>query len=308
MSETPIELVKNKLLSMAASGIYVNFQPDILQNTYNEISKFLSVNAESIDTIELFNLYEMQFYISLMTNHDVEAKTSLDRLVDQFGFEKSQRVKLLQSIYFEAMGDDEAAMKVLGQNADELKLSRRLVTFSRKPDNNEDYIASLNYYLDLQPSDVITWAELADEYKKIGHYEKGIHCLQEILLQEPYAYNIFYKVGLFYYYQFLQEFTNKTQDKKDKLLEAISVLNNAKNNFLRSIEICDSYSTSWLGIYLISKLDFNQTLLNKLADNKQVKIYLEDNSKLEALSKQKIIKFNTLDGEEEFDNFLNKHV
>lgn len=308
MSETSIELVKNKLLSIAASGIYVNFQPVTLQNTYNEISEFLSVNAESIDTIELFNLYELQFYISLMTNHDVEAKTNLDRLVDQFGFEKSQRVKLLQSIYFEAMGDDEAAMKVLGQNADELRLSRRLVTFSRKPDNNEDYIASLNYYLDLQPSDVITWAELADEYKKVGHYEKAIHCLQEILLQEPYAYNIFYKVGLLYYYQFLQEFNNKTQDKKDRLLEAMSVLNNAKNNFLRSIEICDSYSTSWLGIYLITKLDLNQALSNKLADNKQVRIYLEDNSKLEALSKQKIIKFNKLDGEEEFDNFFNKHV
>lgn len=308
MSETSINLVKDKLLSIAASGIYVNFQPDVLQNTYNEITLFLSVNAESIDTIELFNLYELQFYISLMTNHDVEAKTCLDRLVDQFGSEKSQRVKLLQSIYFEAIGDDEAAMKMLGQNADELKLSRRLVTFSRKPDNNEDYIASLNYYLDLQPSDAITWAELANEYKKIGHYEKAIHCLQEILLQEPSAYNVFYKVGLFYYYKFLQEFSNKTLDKKDRQLEAMSILNNAKNNFLRSIEICDSYSSSWLGIYLIAKSDFNQTLSNKLADNKQVKTYLKENLKLEVISKQNVIKLNELNGEEEFTKFLNKYT
>lgn len=78
--------------------------PQASQTIYNELAQFLSINAESIDTIELFNLYELQFYISLITNHDVEAKTCLDRLVDQFGFEKSQRVKLLKSIYFEAMG------------------------------------------------------------------------------------------------------------------------------------------------------------------------------------------------------------
>ena len=192
-------------------------------------------------------------------------------------------------------GDEQAAMKVLGQNADELRLSKRLVTFSRKSDDNVEYIASLNYYLDLQLSDIISWAELADEYKKIEHYDKAIHCLQEILLQEPYAYNVFYKVGLFYYYRFLQDFT-KTAEKKDKLLEMMSVLNNATNNFLRSIEICDSYTKSWLGIYLIIKSEFNNVLSNKLSDNKQVKAYLEGNAKLESSSKQKIIQLNSVNG------------
>lgn len=304
MSEQSIELVKNKLLSIAASGVYADFLPQTSQNIYNEITQFLSVNADSIDTIELFNLYELQFYVSLMTNHDVEAKTCLDRLIDQFGSEKSQRVKLLQSLYFEAVGDDQAATKILSQNADELRLSRRLVTFSRKVDSNEDYINSLNYYLDLQPSDAIAWAELADEYRKIGHYDKAIHCFQEVLLQEPYAYNILYRVGLLYYYKFLQEKSNKLPEKKDKLLEMISLLESATNNYLRAIEICDSFTKSWIGIYLITKADINKTLKEKLSDNKQAQKYLDGLGKLQSLSKKKIIEFNNLETEDSFEKFI----
>lgn len=307
MPDNSLDLVKNKLLAVAASGVYLNFTPARLQENHDVLTQFLEVNSGSIDTVELFNLYELQFYLSLMTNHDVEAKAYLDRLIDQFGSAKSQRIKLLQSIYLEAMGDNLSAMKILGQSADEVRLSRRLVTFSRKPNNNEDYIASLNYYLDLQPSDLITWAELAEEYKKIGHYEKGIHCLQEILLQEPFAYNIFYEVGLYYYYSFLQDYGNKAPEKKDKLLELMATLANSRNNYLRSIEMCDSYKKSWVGIYLIIESKFNDLLQTKLKDNKYVVAYLDENSSLKSLAKRKIIELNNLKDDEELSKFLNIH-
>ncbi|ODV78683.1 uncharacterized protein CANTADRAFT_52938 [Suhomyces tanzawaensis NRRL Y-17324] len=283
-----VSALKNKLVLVARSGTYVNFAPSQVQKYHHETERFLMNSSDELDAVELFDVYEMQFHLALITSHDVEAKAILDRLVDQFGSsENSQRIRLLQSKYLEVMGEPEQALKVLGNDPDELRLSRRLTTNSRKSGNAEEYIANLNFYLDLQPSDLITWAELGDEYAKVGHYDKAVFSLQEILLQEPFAYPVFYKVGLYNYYRFLQEEQALKTERKDKLWELVEILQDARNNYLRSVEICDVYIKSWIGIYLISSHKFNDKL-RKLNSVKEVAKFLEQNDKLKTLSEKKI--------------------
>lgn len=274
-----IKLLKNKFLSVASTGAYSKFGPAELHDYFEELDGFLLVNSDSLDSIELFDLLEFQFYLSILTNHDIKAKTLLERISDQFDANKSQRIKLMHSIYFEAIGKQKEAIDLLTQNPDELRLSRRLTTFSRNTNGkgNAEYINNLNYYLNLQPSDLMTWAELGDEYHKIGHYDKAIFCFKEILLQEPNAYIMFFKVGLNYYYQFLQEQTTKS-DKKEQKIELMKLLKNARDNFLRAIEIYDGHSKSWVGVRIICTHKFNDKL--KSISSKEANTYLKENEKL----------------------------
>lgn len=297
-----ITLLKNKYLTIASKGLFESYNPHQLNETHKEVENFLAINADTIDATELFTLYELQFYLSILTNHDIEAKSYLDRILDQFNSAKSQRIKLLKSIYFEAIGDDKSAVKFLGSHPDELRLSRRLTTFSRKQgQSNESYIENLVYYLDLQPSDLVAWAELGEQYAKLGHYDKAIFSLKEILLQEPHAYNVFYKVGLYHYYSFLQNYNDKIS-KKDKILEWLDSIINARDNFLRSVEIGGDFIKGWIGIYLISSLDFNTKI--KSLGGKQIDEYLKQSTKLLELSKRKIKELHGIEDEAELKSLL----
>lgn len=293
--------LKQKYSAILSSGVFAHFSPPELQKLHRDVTDYLNSRGDKVDSIELFDLYELQFYLLLLTNHDIEAKTCLDRINDQFASKRSQKIMVLRLMYFEATGDLKAAINALGNDPDEVKASRRLATFARNSKTNAEYIKSLNYYLNLQPSDLVSWAELADEYAKVSHYDKAIFCLKEVLLQEPHAYNIFYKVGLYLYYQYLQEF--KESDKKEKLLGALEPLEHARNAFLRSVEISESYVKSWVGIYTVS----GATLLDKLQvknQTKKVQQFLDETLKLRELSKQRIMDIEKLETEEEFQEYL----
>lgn len=280
-------LVKKKLLTINSTGVFVNFDPIQISQIYKELKQVL-VSGDSIEVTELYDLYELHVYLSLITNNDTEAKTYIDRLVDQFGDESSERINLLKSLYLEAVGRNKEATDILSARGNELMLTRRLTTFLRNSkDNNIQYIKNLNLYLDLQPSDLITWAELAEQYENLGHYDKAIFCLKEILVQEPLAYATHYKVGLLNYYLFMQKYKDIQKDiiKKDKLLELTRYLINARNNYLRSIEICKDHKKSWLGIYLLCQLKFTEKLK---VSSKEIDEFKTGVTKLKALSKNKV--------------------
>lgn len=302
-------LAKQRYLAILSSGVFATFSPDKLAALHQEVGGYLNVHSGQLDLSDQFDLYELQFYLALLTNHDVEAKSYLDRINDQFAGKQSQKIMILRLMYYEASGDMKAAVNALGDSADELRASRRLATFSRtKLDgspNIPEYIKNLNYYLDLQPSDSLAWAELGDQYIKVGHYDKAAFCFNEVLLQEPNAYNIFYKVGLAVYYQFLQEYQEKNE-KKDKLLAAMALLERSRNAFLRSVEISGSYVKSWVGVYVVSghsllqKLESNKTL----AQLKKVAQFTSETNQLHQLSKKRIIELEELQNEDELMKYL----
>lgn len=302
-------LTKQRYSAILTSGVFANFPPEKLTVLHREVGAYLTNHGDRLGLADKFVLYELQFYLSLLTNHDIEAKSYLDRINDQFAGKSSQKVMILRLMYYEACGDMKAAVNALGDSPDELRASRRLATFSRtKQDgslNLPEYIKNLNYYLNLQPSDTLTWAELAEVYHQIGHYDKAVFCFKEVLLHEPYAYNIFYRVGLNLYYQFLQEYSDRI-DKKDKLLAAMDLLEHARDVFLRSVEISETYVKSWVGVYVVS----GNSLLEKLSSNKaltglkKVAQFVEETTKLRELSKKRVMDLEKLKSEQEFSDFL----
>lgn len=283
-------MLKQKYLATLSLGIYATHSPEKLSKLHQDLLAFRSSGLEKLTSSELFDIYELSFHVALLTNHDVEAKSMLDRLNDEFGGKKSQKMMILRLMYLEATGDEKGAVDVLGTNPDELQASRRLATFSRSKtdgsENTEQYIKALNYFLNLQPADVKTWCELADQYAKIGHFDKAVFCLKEVLLLEPLAYNIFYKAGLYLYYEWLQ---GKEETNQQKQLAQFALLQHARDLFLRSVEISKNYTKGWLGVakvtepQLLSKLEASKAL----AKNPKVKTYISEGQKLHQLATEK---------------------
>lgn len=289
-------LVKKKLLTIATSGKFATFTPEQLDATYLQLDDYLILHLDKLDAIELFQLFELQFYLCILTNHDIEAKNVLDRLTDQFGQNvKSQRIRLLQSIYWESQGEIKKAGDLLSQDPDELQLLRRLTTFARHEKTSatsEKYILNLNFYLNLQPADTVAWCELADEYAKLGHYEKAAHCLRQVVLLQPTAYPLFYKIGLMEYYRFLQleKELKEENNKKDKLIELMKLLICARDNYMYLLEINDKYDKSWVALWSLVQKDFAFNLrLSKISENnKAVKEYLAQSVKLRPIVEKKL--------------------
>lgn len=283
-------IVKEKLLAIHHTGLFINFPPQKIDEVYHELKLFLEVNSDTLALNDLYDLYEFHVYLSLITDHELEAKSYINRLSDQFDEQKSERIKLLMSLYLESEGNKEQAMEILVQDKNELTLSRRLTTFKRQ-EGGEAYINTLIKYLDLQPTDVLAWSELSEEYYKLGHYDKSIFCLKEILLQEPLNYLVFYRIGMLNYYLYLQN-NNQALIKKDKLVELVNYLINARNNFLRTIEICQDHKESWLGVYLVSKIKFEEKF-NKM-NIKSLTDFNTDTTKILELAKAKVVDLNNI--------------
>lgn len=308
MSDISIKQRYQKLLS---TGVFVKFSPERLDQLHKEVHHYLDTSASSLDASDHFDIYELQFYLLLFTNHDVEAKLYLDRFNDQFGSTKSQKLAVLSSVYYEAIGDLEKAQNVLRDDPDELRCSRRLTTLSRRKDdgleNVAEYVKSLNFYLELQSSDVMAWAELGDVYHSIGEYEKAVYCYKEVLLQTPNAYNIFYKTGLSLYYQHLSLMAQKLS-RKELVLKVLPIVEHSRDCFLRSIEISESYTKGWVGVYVVSSSGFLVQLHNDKANSgiASVERFLIETEKLKKLSKSKLFEIEHIDSEEEFQAFLSQ--
>lgn len=291
------------------TGAYARFTPEKLHNLHKELALMLPKAQESLDSAELFDLYELFFHVSLLTNHDVNAKLMLDRFNDEFSGQRSQKYQILKSMYYEATGEDKKAVDALGQSQDELRASRRLATFSRnKADGSEnipEYIKSLVFYLNIQPSDIITWAELADQYAKVGDYEEAVFCLKEVLLHEPLAYNIFYKAGLYQYYQFLQQ--DKAKSEKDReLLALLPIYQGARDSFLRAVEISASFTKAWVGLAALGESD----LLERLERNKKtsadskIQTFVKETIQVRELAKLRVRELENLPSDADIQKHL----
>lgn len=282
-----LELIKKKLLTIHSSGIFATFGPEQVHTCYNELKQLL-ISDDTIAIDELYNLFELHVYLSLITDHDVEAKSYIDRIVDQFGSDNSERINLLKAVYLEAIGSKKDAAEILSAKSSELNLTRRLATLSRSAKENTDYIKNLVLYLDLQPSDLLAWAELSTQYESIGHYDKAIFCMKEILLQESFDFNSFYRVGLLNYYLFIQKYELVKNDntlKKDKMIELVKILIDSRNNYLRTIEICKDHPQSWLGIYILCNLKFIGKLKHT---SNEIDDFTKSIKKLKSLSETKV--------------------
>lgn len=145
---------------------------------------------------------------------------------------------------------------------------------------------------------------LANEYKKNGNYSESIFCWQEVLLQDPHAYKIFYEIGLLYYYTFLREAeSNQKHLKKDKLLEIQDLMLNSRNNYLRCVELCDTHTRGWLGLHLLCTHQFLDLLLSRFSDEATQK-FVSENEELRKLTTKKLAAQRSPENEKYIARFL----
>ncbi|KAG7195407.1 uncharacterized protein KQ657_003165 [Scheffersomyces spartinae] len=305
-----VSLVKEKLLAVAHSGAYSLFTPSETRALAGQLDVFLrDHSSDKLTPLEYYDLLELQFYLTLISNEDKKAKSILDQLQDQFSSKDSQRLKLMKSIYLEAIGQSTEAIEALKGNKDEMRLARRMATFARKADNNEGYIKNLVSYLDLQPLDTMAWDELSFEYSKVGAYNKSVFCLEEIVLQDPLAYQCFYKIGLNNYYwgkqlmEGLWGSSSQGQPKKEKIVTLITVLSSARDNWLRCIEIFPKHTKSWVGIYLILNESFILKL-NKWVHIREVEQFISHSRQLTIKAESTIKKLEGISDDNTFHELI----
>lgn len=261
--------VENKLLDIHRLGIYATFTPEQISSTYALLVNYLNFNITSIPSIKYYDLLELQFYLSLLSNRDVEAKTCLDRIIDKFGDRDSQRAAVLKATYLEATLDTKTSIDYLSKRTkNELLCLKKRVALSKRTTSQADYIKALNGFLNISPLDPEVWYELAETYYEVGHYEKAVYALQEILLILPFAYNIFARIGEIEHVIF----------KRDGDVESLV---SSLKHFLRSVELSANYIRGWSGVYITSK-ELNELDVKKL---KNVKI---NHTRLREVSAKKL--------------------
>lgn len=281
------EDLRSRLLAIHSTGKYNDLRPEQAIALYHENKRYLELTYQNLFLAEgskkdFFDLTELQFYLSLITGHDIEAKLLLGRLIDEFGGpESSQRIAILKSIYIEATADPKENYEKAAEFLAKIPLfdtkmeAIRRRTYLGSKLSPPDYVKELLLYLEIKPSDVEAWFELSQVYLALGNYTKAIYSLQQILLCIPFAYNIYYELGLLYQsyaYKILYDFSSGNAQKRENFnynqatVDRFHVQHQlALKHFLKSVELCESYSRGWGGVYAVTKpLKFkNKTLLAK---------------------------------------------
>lgn len=230
-----------ELLEIFRTGLYYEYSPVKLDDALKEVT--VAVNQSSGSKVDQFDLLHYQFILSLLTNHDMEARTAMQRIVDEFG-EKPERVGLIKSMYIEATEGSEAAKAYLSTRppADVTSLKRNAVLSKSKGDI-ESYVNLLVKLLGVVPTDAEAWAELAEVYASTGNYDKAIAAYEEVILIQPYAYNIFARLGEIYHI---------AATSKPSLVDQMAALQDSAKHYARSTEIAPTYVRAWCGLYVVS--------------------------------------------------------
>lgn len=167
------------------------------QSTWSlQLPGFITKILQS-ESQEQWITYENLIVASLNTSDDDTARALLDRLTDRFGPD-NERVQTLEGLYAEATAKDELALKevlehydlLLEQNPINMSIRKRRVALLQSMGKTDKAVKALTELLDVSPTDIEAWAELADLYHSLGLHSQSIFCLEEVLLVAPNAWNV----------------------------------------------------------------------------------------------------------------------
>ncbi|GME75520.1 unnamed protein product [[Candida] boidinii] len=315
--------IRDQLLTLHRTGKFTRLNNNEIDLYYQLNKDFLNYNSNNnkITEFEKFTLYELQFYLSIFKNEDIEAKIILDKLNDKFDSNNSERLIILKSIYLESISNlkDEketirqviqflkdsqfeiiksinkskatnvTSLKTNSNVKDLVKINKRILILSKNLLNRNEYIVKLNEFLNDFPLEFDIWYELSINYEILNQFDKSIYCLQEILLNLPFNYNLIFKIGELYFKIYLQNKNFKSLIYSIK--NYIRVLELCENNFKslvnlnKSIDLLISLNKSDKSIEL-SDTDLknyekiNEIAINKLKFIKQNELTNDENLKI----------------------------
>ncbi|KAI4127687.1 MAG: hypothetical protein LQ347_004496 [Umbilicaria vellea] len=245
----------------------------------------------SLESTDLWAMYEQLFLSCLQTGDDKSAHLCLERLIDRFGA-TNEREMGLRGLYQEAVAVDDAALdKVLQEYDDALAedpintpLLKRRIALLRSLSRPTEAIVALVELLDASPTDIEAWTELADLYLRQKKFPQAVFCLEEVLLVAPNAWNIHARLGEVLYVSLAAPSAGNehTQDK---------VLAEAVRRFCRSVELCEDYLRGYYGLKMatdrfLAETDHSPALSAALTTHSS------STSELPVLSKAAVEKLN----------------
>lgn len=131
----------------------------------------------------------------------------------------------LLAIFHEAKGELDKAQNILldliEQNPKDTQSIKRLVALYRDMNWNNEAIAVLNKYIEVNLEDQESWNELAEIYLSQQNYPKAIHCYEEILLHTPKNYHIALKYAELLYSTRRDRLEDMTNARKYFILASI---------------------------------------------------------------------------------------
>lgn len=232
------------LLRARDEGIALVGTPVQIADLYNRSSRLLDGGAGSVEETVRYDLLEQHVQLCLVVGDDNGAKLALQRLTDKFG-EDSARVSVLKAKYVEATEGAAPAQKYLESRPENDLAARKRLAFVRLKASGDlgAYVDALLKHVDTLPGDSETWSELAEVYFRTGNYAEAAHCLEEVTLQAPHAYNVFARLG-----EVLHGFATKSSNMSEQL----ALLRESCAHFLRAAELCPSYVRAWVGVHVAS--------------------------------------------------------
>lgn len=221
---------------------YYHLKPAQLDELWTIGNQFIDKNRLMCFEYEWFTLLEQQFYLSLLTCRDVQAKLMLKRIMEKFGTQ-SRRIFKLRTAYVQATQHEsaiESHVNALGDiEFDSLKLGYVPL---KQQGKWKEYIQKLvDYLTDANPMDEEAWAELAESYAECGDFESAINSLEQVLLIKPLAFNVFARIGELKKLQAALKLQENFGSAKE-------LIDNAVDYHCRSVELNPLYLRGWCGL------------------------------------------------------------
>lgn len=114
-------------------------------------------------------------------------------------------------------------------------IRKRQITFKKALGRPAEAVSHLVEYLDVYYTDGDAWAELADLYTSLGHFDRAAFSWSEALLLKPHDYDMHASYADALYAQWLRN-------------SDTSLLHTALKCYLRSLELSDDNLRSFCGI------------------------------------------------------------
>ncbi|WPH01157.1 Hypothetical protein R9X50_00399200 [Acrodontium crateriforme] len=200
------------------------------------------------DSQEKWAIYENTLLACLRTGDFDSAHVALNAMIDRFG-KTNDRVVAMAGLYQEATADDKKELEEILEGYDDIlkedptvfSIQKRRAALLKSMGRTAEAVTAVSALLELSPTDAEAWAELSDLYFSQGLLEQSIHCLEEVLVVVPNAWNMHAKLG---------EVTYIAANRTEAAGEQSKLLAESMRRFCRSVELCDDYLRGYYGLKL----------------------------------------------------------
>lgn len=265
--------VRERFLTIMSTKLYTQLEPRELNDLHGELEAYLKHGDMGLTEVQELSLMEMCFYLNIYMSDDMNAQVIYNTLRDRLG-DRSPKLYVMNATLLQINENDLVAIKYLEKLiSEEYEYDSDPATYGLivkkilsikfelskigKLDKEESLLQELNTLIEKFPLDPELWWYLGNLYLEMGQLDVSIYCFEEVILIMPFNYVGFARVAEIKYYKAL-----KNKQNKDTLMTE------ALNNALRSVELSELYLKGWSFVACAAKELGNKNEILSLATKK----------------------------------------